>query len=257
MLAHKKLSIVAPVLDSHEIVQRLVKYYKNLDLPEDIEIIIIDDNSTPPLRESIDTMGLKNFYIFPTGDTRTWTIACARNLGVRIALGEYIFNLDVDHFPSMNAIEAAYNFTSDRMHFRRQYGILNKDGILCQNKETLFKYGLSQKHWRKHNVKRYGHIVIHCMPKTTVIELGGYPEFTCNAGHHPTREDQIFYRRFEYYMHKGYYKNIEPGKVEAPVYCFPEECQQQYFHRLPKKTVSRRKVKIHENIHYHPSPEQP
>ncbi len=247
-----KLSIVIPVLDSHVGLQRLVRYYSSLNLSDDVEIIVVDDGSDPPLSDRINKFGMKNLYIYPTGDTRPWTIACARNLGISVAAGKNILNIDVDHFASPKAIRAASNFKGHRLHFRRQYGILDERGKLCQDTNTLARYGLKR---RNHN--RYTHIGINCMPKSIITELGGYPEFTCDSGHHPTREDQLFYWRFKYYADKGFYKDVQITKKDQRIYCFPEGCQKLFFHRLPKKTVSRKKINIHEAIHYHPSPEQP
>jgi len=44
-----KLSIIIPVLNSHEIVRRQIEHFKKMDLPDDIELIIVDDGSDPPL----------------------------------------------------------------------------------------------------------------------------------------------------------------------------------------------------------------
>jgi len=44
-----KLSIIIPVLNSHEIVRRQIKHFKKMDLPDDVELIIVDDGSDPPL----------------------------------------------------------------------------------------------------------------------------------------------------------------------------------------------------------------
>ena len=44
-----KLSIIIPVLNSHEIVRRQVEHFKRMDLSDDVELIIVDDGSDPPL----------------------------------------------------------------------------------------------------------------------------------------------------------------------------------------------------------------
>lgn len=44
-----KLSIIIPVLNSHEIVRRQIKHFKRMDLPDDVELIIVDDGSDPPV----------------------------------------------------------------------------------------------------------------------------------------------------------------------------------------------------------------
>ena len=44
-----KLSIIIPVLNSHEIVRRQIAHFKKMNLPDDVELIIVDDGSDPPL----------------------------------------------------------------------------------------------------------------------------------------------------------------------------------------------------------------
>jgi hypothetical protein len=63
-------------------------------LPEDVEIIFMDDGSKPPL--SCNGVDLKNFCIYPTNDFRPWTQPIARNTGAKIAKGEYLLCTDID-----------------------------------------------------------------------------------------------------------------------------------------------------------------
>jgi len=44
-----RLSIIIPVLNSHEIVRRQIEHFKKMNLPDDVELIIVDDGSDPPL----------------------------------------------------------------------------------------------------------------------------------------------------------------------------------------------------------------
>ena len=46
-----KLSIVIPVLDSHEVLRRQLLHFDRMKLRRDTEIIIVDDGSDPPLEE--------------------------------------------------------------------------------------------------------------------------------------------------------------------------------------------------------------
>ncbi|KKT34565.1 MAG: hypothetical protein UW23_C0034G0004 [Candidatus Collierbacteria bacterium GW2011_GWA1_44_12] len=40
-----KLSIIIAFYNSHEAVKRQVKYFSSMDLPDDIEFILVDDGS--------------------------------------------------------------------------------------------------------------------------------------------------------------------------------------------------------------------
>ena len=229
-----KLSIVVPVLNSHAVVRRQILHYKSMDLPDDIEIIFIDDGSDPALK-SINTRGLENFYIYPSGDTRPWTIACARNLGIKIAQGEYIFNTDIDHILPKTTIMAAYIFDGDKLEFSREYGVLDNKGNLVQECDYLFKYGLSKNRYKKHGVNRYRHVGTHVIKKKIVKEIGGYPKRCCETGTYPTKEDRFFYQR--------YLRHCKAGKCHASimmdelkVYCWPSPNDKfkTFFHQLER-----------------------
>ncbi len=231
-----KLSIVTPVLDSPAIVARHVLHYKKMDLPDDIEIIFIDDGSKKPLKDCIRTRGLRNFYIYPTGDTRPWTIACARNLGIKIAQGEYILNTDIDHVFNLAAIEQAYDFTGDKMFFHRYYGILDNKGCLRSEWPYLKRYGLPEKTFRKHKGRRYHHVGTHVIRKKIVEEIDGYPVRTCDYGTHPTREDRLFYHRYLRHKKAGRAEEEVYAKLPGCVFMFPAQDPKGYFHSLKRKT---------------------
>jgi len=227
-----KLSIVVPVLNSHGIVRRQIVHYKRMNLPDDIEIIFIDDNSDPPLRGNINTRRLRNFHIYPTGDTRPWTIACARNLGAKIAQGEYIFNTDIDHILPYKAIMEGYKFTGDKLMFEREYGILDNKGMIRQSHNFLLKYGANKSRLRRRGTHRYYHVGTHVIRKQILMEIDGYPLRCCEYGSHPTREDRLTFHR--------YLKHAEVGKCKPqemandPVLVFPVSTG-KLFHNLPRK----------------------
>lgn len=201
-----------------------------MDLPNDIEIIFIDDNSKPPLRECFANRGLKNFSIYPTGDTRLWTQACARNLGIKIAQGEYIFNSDIDHILPKEAIMMAYDFTGDKIDFFREFAVLDCYGNIRQDEKILVKYGLSKRRFKKYGVSRYHHVNTHVIKKQIVEDIGGYPVRCCRRGKHPTRDDRLFYHRFRRHCVRGF---CEPAIRMSKVYCFPGY-KPKLFHELKR-----------------------
>ena len=46
-----KLSIVIPCLDSHEVLRRQLIHFERMALPEDTELILVDDGSNPPIEK--------------------------------------------------------------------------------------------------------------------------------------------------------------------------------------------------------------
>jgi len=44
-----KVSVIIAVLNSHEVVRRQIEHFKKMELSSDVEIILVDDGSNPPL----------------------------------------------------------------------------------------------------------------------------------------------------------------------------------------------------------------
>jgi glycosyltransferase involved in cell wall biosynthesis len=211
-----KISIVIPVYNSHRVLRRQIKYYKRLKLPNDIEIIFIDDGSSPPLKFA--THMLKNCHIYPTGDTRPWTQPCARNLGAKIAQGEYLLMTDIDHIFTKEVIDAVYNFDGDKMEFPREFAILDNRGIIRQNLDMLVEYGFHRARYRRRKFRTYKHTNTFAMRRKIFWEIGGYSEKRCDKGTHPTHDDLQ--------LHSRYRQHIKQGKCNRAVigpmtYCFP------------------------------------
>lgn len=196
-----KLSIVVSVYNSHEIVRRQFIHLKRMNLP--VEIIIIDDNSSPPIVGAAAR----------TNNKLAWTQGLARNLGAKIAKGEYLFMTDIDHIISKEALEDALNFTGNKMIFRRQIAVLDENGDIRQDKETLQKWGYEND---RLDASVHGNTFV--MKKSVFEELGGYDPSTCSSGFHP-----IARRGDDYYFNAKWNKKFA-GTVPAvgrDIYMFP------------------------------------
>lgn len=226
-----KISIVTPVYNSHKALRRQIKYYKRLKLPDDIEIIFIDDGSNPPLKFA--THLLKNCRIYPTGDTRPWTQPCARNLGAKIAQGEYLLMTDIDHILPKTVIDAVYTFDKDKMEFPREFAILNNNGMIVQDIDTLVRYGYSRKQYRKRKFRIYKHTNTFAMRRKLFWEIGGYSEKRCDRGTHPTHDDLQLHSRYNKYAKQGKCSKSVIGPV---TYCFPAVAAdpKKLFHNLER-----------------------
>ena len=203
-----KLSIVIPVLNSHEIVRRQLLYFKSLDLPDDVEIIFVDDGSDPSIK---DTVGVKNLRILYTNDNRPWTWALARNKGAREAKGEYFLMCDLDYIIPKEAIEKALKFNGAKMRFRRQFAILDENGRFIQNKEVLLKYGISEERIKNRGFNLPPHPNNFVMRKDVYWDLGGFPEDRIGRPY-PQGEDTIFKRKWIEAIKKGRYVDDEKGE---------------------------------------------
>ena len=105
-----KLSIIISVLNSQEVVRRQLLHWEKVGLHkmDDVEIILIDDGSDTPLHQELELEIdiFLNLRIFETNDKRPWTVELARNLGARMAEGEYVLMTDIDYILPKKAIEA-------------------------------------------------------------------------------------------------------------------------------------------------------
>lgn len=195
-----KLSIVIAFYNSHGVVARQVKHFKAMNLPDDIEFVFMDDGSNPP--HNVTDYDLKNLRIYATNDKRPWTQGLARNAGAKLADGEYLLMTDIDHILSKEAIMASYNFTGDKMVFRRYFGVLLEDGTLTQDPAILEKYGMQMERF---GTVRGLYASVHgntfAMKKSTFELLGGYQKEICERGYRQ-KDDGIFLHAWKKYATK-------------------------------------------------------
>lgn len=211
-----KLSIIIAVYNSHEAFSRQIKYFTAMNLPDDIEFIIVDDGSDPPLKTE-----MRNLKIHYTNDKRPWTQGLARNAGAKLAKGEYLFFTDIDHILSKEAIMDAYSLTEDKMIFPRYLAILLEDGALTQNSSVLIDYGMDpDRLTSKKGLWASYHGNTYTIKKSTFEEIGGYDIRHCSYGHHAARrcgEDSAFNRRWNHLAAKRDWKCVTGSQI----YIFP------------------------------------
>ncbi len=178
-----KLSIVIPVLNSAEVLRRQLLHFSRMGLLPDTELIIVDDGSDPPLTNTSDLP----VRILRTGDKRPWTWALARNAGARVATGEYLLMFDVDHIVPAYAIRFLREKTYQKVQFEREFGVLDENGILTQDRSVLEDYGLPQSQGLK-----LGPLPNNfAMRRDLFWELGGYREDLVERPY-PQGEDRAF-----------------------------------------------------------------
>jgi glycosyltransferase involved in cell wall biosynthesis len=177
-----------------------------MDLPDDIEIIIMDDGSDPPLYYP----PFHNFTLFQTKDYRNWTNELARNKGVEMAKGEYVLLTDIDHILTKEAVIAAYKYEGDKLVFLREFGVLDVYGKVCTT--NLEEYG-----WIG-GKRAVCHSNTFCIRKTIFKDLGGYAEKWCVTGKHISRAERTLNNRWDKASAAGTYKIRDIGPV---IYMYP------------------------------------
>jgi hypothetical protein len=204
-----RLSLVIPVLDSHEAVRRQLLHFERIGLPDDTELILVDDGSDPP----IENTSSLDVTILRTNDKRAWTWPLARNAGARVAQGEYLLMYDLDHIVTRELIDFVTETTYPRIQFKREFGILDENGVLTQDRDVLADYGLLP----RKSLRVESHHNSFAMKREIFWELGGYVEDRVERSY-PQGEDSMFWERWLNYM----VRTESPRCADPPtLYVFP------------------------------------
>jgi glycosyltransferase involved in cell wall biosynthesis len=203
-----KLSIIIPVLNSHEIVKRQLQFFTDMPFSWDSEVILIDDGSKPPLGGGDPRI----VRIIRTHDDRPWTQPIARNLGAKIAEGENLLFTDIDHIIPKETIEFAEQCPYDYARFRREIAVLDEKGHFTQDRDVLEQYG-----YPKENGLRVGCHTLSMVIKASVFkQTGGFRE---NVGSYPTHDDGEMKKKL---IRLGALKCPDKDPDERPmIYVFP------------------------------------
>lgn len=211
--------------------KRQLRHFKKMRLPDDVEILIIDDGSDPPL--VYPDHGVRNLNIYPTKDFRPWTQACAKNMGAKLAKGEYLFITDIDSIIPENAIRMIHQFNGDKMEFQREVAVLSRQGVIMQDLRTVLRYGYPMRKYKKHGFKTYKHTNTFAIRKTVFEMIGGYDEARCDKGTHPTHDDLYLHSQYRKYAKAGKCKHSVMGPI---IYMFPATGKdvKKLFHNLKR-----------------------
>lgn len=185
-----------------------------MDLPDNVELIFIDDGSDPPLPYPY---GLKNCRMIVTGDRRPWTVELARNAGARLARGDYYLMTDLDYIITWEAIDLSLTVQEDKMCFRREFGVIDEAGLITQDLDVLRSYGLLQDRIEKRGTRLSPHPNNFVMRRETFWALGGYREDLVERTY-PNKGDTYFKRRWAESYAKG---NVTLAPYRATLYMFP------------------------------------
>jgi glycosyltransferase involved in cell wall biosynthesis len=232
-----KVSVIIPVLNSHEVVRRQILHFEEMGIPEDTEVIFVDDGSSPPI-----TTDSKAVTIIQTNDFRDWTWPIARNFGAKHAKGEYYIFADLDHIVSKEIIDTVRNFTGDFVRFHREFGILDEQGSLVQDRDVLRTYGLPD----AYDIKLTPHRNQFATHRDLYWKMGGFREDRIGLPY-PQREDGDFAKLWRQLHEKGEVRDFDEmhGWENRPtIYMFPNGkwCGDvdfnpfNLFHKLSRKT---------------------
>lgn len=210
-----KISIVIPVLNSHEILRRQLLHFYRMGLPsQDVEVIIVDDGSDPPLTS--DVPGIR---IHQTHDYRPWTWSLARNAGARVARGDYLLMTDLDHIITWELLNRARLFTGDKMRCRREFGVLDENGHVTQEHDILMQWGLPAERIRDKGTHLPPHPSSFMMRRELFHAMGGYREDLIDKPY-PQGEDRWFKKKWNEWVAAGRVQDDDP-RMRPTILVFP------------------------------------
>lgn len=212
-------------------------------MSDDTELILVDDGSDPPLRDTkeiieccLRTGGSHSIHIHETNDTRPWTWALARNHGAKLAHGEYLLMYDLDHIITRKLLDFVRAFKGHKVQFIREFGVLDEMGRFTQDRDVLEAYGLPRE-------KGIGVGPLpnnFAMRKDLFWELGGYREDLVERPY-PQGEDRLWKKTwYDYQRRTGNF--CDPHR--PVIYVFPvgklvgdvDHNPMGLFHNLSRKT---------------------
>lgn len=177
-----------------------------MNLPDDVEVLLMDDGSEPPLQAPKTNFNLR---VIPVGNPRNDSdgifydgrVSIARNMGARLSNGEFLLMTDIDYIIREADVEAGRNLKYDKQSFRRQFGVIKEDGTVTQDLNELRKYGLTEERINTRGINLSPHPNNFIMRKETYFDMGGYREEL--QGIYPSRGDTWFKRDWVDYQNAG------------------------------------------------------
>ena len=245
-----RLTVIMPFLNSPEIVRRQLLHFNKQGVNdfEDVEIFIMDDGSDPPLMSypaiAEAASKLDRLEIIQTNETRPWTSSIARNIGARLAHGNWLFMVDGDFIVPRKALEEARAFDGQRVGIRRELGVLLEDGTLTQDLEVLEKWGVPKKRIEARGARMPPHPNHFIIRKDIFWMLGGYDEYRILNSTYPQGEDRLLKRLWCQARARGEVVDPDPN-LRPLLYMFPngQFCGDVdtnpfgFFHNLSRKSI--------------------
>lgn len=198
----KQLSIIIPHFNSVKLLKRLIK---SIPVTNEIEIIVIDDNSTKNINEYYSMVNGKEYghVSFYKNDTLINSAGTCRNIGLDKAKGEWVLFADADDY----FMDNFYDIIS--IYFNTEYEVVHftPTSIFIDNKESAdrhIKYEKLIKNYNNDNSLenetrlRYEYGV----PWSKLIRRNFIEKHNIRFDEVVARNDKMFSTKVGYYMER-------------------------------------------------------
>jgi len=209
-----KVSIVIAVLNSHEIVRRQLLHWGRMDFGDNVEWVIVDDGSTPPLADSFDWP--KNFIIHATNNFDEWTQPMARNIGAELAHNPMLICTDIDHILTEKTIQFVCDTYYDVIHFIRHIAVLDENGNFTQDGRVLASWNVPPERIAGKKYRVSPHSNSYGIRRDRFLKLGGSRQ----GKTYPNRDEIPLKRKLKVCEAKGRMITI-PDDERPLIYVMP------------------------------------
>ena len=111
-----KVSVILAIYNVEKYIRQTLDSVVNQTF-KDIEIIVVDNKSTDKTLDIVKEYAEKDKRFVIYKNTENLKQGIARNFGVQMARGDYIFFIDGDDYMELNAIERAYESAGINRHY--------------------------------------------------------------------------------------------------------------------------------------------
>ena len=135
------LSVIVHIYNNQKALEDQARFWRDWDFDHDIELIFIDDGSSPPLTtEALPPMA-KCYRVL---EDIPWNMPGAKNLGAKYAQGEWLLFYDADQFLAADGIKQLISrlpsLKPNNLYRFRRYSIQNSEELCVhQNCQVIRK----------------------------------------------------------------------------------------------------------------------
>ncbi len=164
------ISVIVPIFNAEKYIENCLEVLRNQDFDKPFEILMVDDGSTDNTISILKKKKLQNLEFFSL--KLNLGPSAARNFGLRKAIGDYVFFIDVDDVIETNTLSLMYDIAT-----QNQYDLVISDKKWIQNnknkRENIFMYPSSRDLDKSEIMHEMRKRFYNTLPTLTLFDLTG------------------------------------------------------------------------------------